>query len=127
MGKRGPKKGAVYAPTRTKEQAREALRQIVLRDMESLVSAQLENARGIRHLMMRDPKTGKFERVATSIDADRAAQEAQIDAALTSGNAFWIYTKDPSVQAFTDLMNRAIDTASACWSAIAASGKPCSG
>jgi hypothetical protein len=26
-----------------------------------------------------------------------------------SGNASWIYTKDPSVQAFTDLMNRALD------------------
>jgi hypothetical protein len=24
-------------------------------------------------------------------------------------NAFWIYSKDPSVQAFTDLMNRALD------------------
>jgi len=28
---------------------------------------------------------------------------------LASGNSFWIYTKDPSVQAFTDLMNRALD------------------
>ena len=33
----------------------------------------------------------------------------KIDKALKGGNAVWIYTKDPNVQAFTDLMNRAID------------------
>ena len=40
---------------------------------------------------------------------DPIVAEAQIDAALASGNLFWIYTKDHSVQAFTDLMNRALD------------------
>src|SRR5262249_6426886 len=60
------------------------------------------------HLMMRDPKTGKFERIAKDVDDPKVA-EAQIDAALASNNAVWIYTKDPSVQAFTDLMNRALD------------------
>jgi hypothetical protein len=45
-------------------------------------------------------KTGKFERVTGSPE--------QIDEALTTDNAFWIYTKDPNVQAFTDLLNRAL-------------------
>ena len=72
------------------------------------MQAQIDNAMGIKHLMMRDPKTGKFERVAKDATDPKVA-EAQIDAALTSGNSFWIYTKDPSVQAFTDLMNRALD------------------
>ena len=58
--------------------------------------------------MMRDPKTGKFERVAKDA-TDPQVAEAQIDEALASGNSFWIYSKDPSVQAFTDLMNRALD------------------
>lgn len=104
----GKPKGTKHAATISKEQAREALRQIVTARMTELVSAQLDNATGIRHLMMRDPKTGKFERVATTAD-DPAVAAAQIDAALATGNAFWIYTKDPSVQAFTDLMNRALD------------------
>ena len=39
---------------------------------------------------------------------DPIVAEAQIDAALASGNLFWIYTKDPNIQAFTDLMNRAL-------------------
>ena len=60
-----------------------------------------DNVLGIRHLMMRDPKTGKFERIT--------GDAKQIDKALKSKNACWIYTKDPNVQAFTDLMNRAID------------------
>ena len=60
-----------------------------------------DNIVGIRHLMMRDPKTGKFERVT--------GDAKQIDKALKTKTAFWIYTKDPNVQAFTDLMNRALD------------------
>lgn len=50
--------------------------------------------------MMRDPKTGKFERI-TDVE--------QIDEALKTDTAFWIYTKDPNVQTLTDLLNRAID------------------
>jgi hypothetical protein len=45
--------------------------------------------------MMRDPKTGKFERITGGAK--------QIDRALKTKNAIWIYTKDPNVQAFTDL------------------------
>ena len=56
---------------------------------------------GIRHLMMRDPKTGKLERIT--------GNAKQIDKAIKSKNACWIYTKDPNIAAFTDLLNRAID------------------
>ena len=66
------------------------------------MQAQIDNAMGIKHLMMRDPKTSKFERVAKDATDPKVA-EAQIDAALASGNSVWIYTKDPSVQAFTEL------------------------
>ena len=51
--------------------------------------------------MMRETNTGIFERVAGETD--------QIDEALKTDNAFWIYTKDPSVRAFTDLLHRALD------------------
>src|SRR5215831_18474491 len=66
-----------------------------------MLDAQFDNAEGLKHLMMRDPKTGKFERIT--------GDAKQIDEALKTDNAFWIYTKDPSVQAFTDLLNRALD------------------
>src|SRR5215510_215062 len=94
--------------TIAKEEARELARRVITKHLERLLAAQIDNAQGIKHLMMRDPKTGKFERVAVD-SRDPKVAEAQIDAALKSGNACWIYTKDPSVQAFTDLMNRALD------------------
>ena len=94
-------KGYRTRKTLDKEAAREALREMVKTRLAEMVEAQMDNAMGIRHLMLRDPKTGKFERVT---------DEAGIDAALASeGQAVWIYTKDPSTPAFTDLMNRTID------------------
>lgn len=49
-----------------------------------------DNVTGIRHLIMRDPKTGKFERITGSV--------GQIDEALKTGTAFWIYTRDPTLR-----------------------------
>jgi len=83
------------------EQTREFVRQYVTDHLEPLFAAQIDNAVGLKHLMMRDTKTGRFERVTGDVD--------QIDEAIKSKNAYWIYTKDPNVQAFTDLMNRALD------------------
>lgn len=97
-------KGHKTRKTIEKEAARAALRQIVLGQMERLVEAQLDNAIGIKHFIVRGEK-GKFERLS---------DPAQIEAALNAPNAeegstYWIYTKDPSIQSFSDLMNRAID------------------
>jgi len=97
----GPKKGAKYAPTITKEQAREALRQIVLREMEGLTAAQIAHAKGLSYLVGRD-KAGKFKKL-TSEEADKALA-GESDYTLVE-----VWEKDPSVQAFTDLMNRALD------------------
>ena len=88
--------------TLEKEQAREFVRQYVTERLEPLLAAQIDKAVGIKHLMMLDTNTGrKFERVT--------GDAKQIDKALKTKTAFWIYTKDPSTQAFTDLLNRAID------------------
>src|SRR5215831_6208978 len=77
------------------------MRQYVTERLPEYLDAMSDNILGIRHLMMRDPKTGKFERVT--------GDAKQIDEALKTKTAFWIYTKDPNVQAFTNLMNRALD------------------
>jgi hypothetical protein len=77
------------------------VRQYVTERLGPLLAAQIDNATSIRHLIMRDPKTGKFVRVTGDVE--------QIDEAIKSKNACWIYTKDPNVQAFTDLLNRALD------------------
>lgn len=95
----GRPKGSKNPATLTKEAARDALRQIVLRDMRDLVGAQLANAKGIRYLVVRDRATGKFLRVGK-----RAAEHLNPNEEIIE-----IWEKDPSVQAFTDLMNRALD------------------
>ena len=93
--------GQKMQKTIEKEAARELVRQTVIENLGPLLAAQIDNALGIKHLMMRDPKTGKFERITGGVE--------QIDKAVKSKNACWIYTKDPNVQASTDLLNRAID------------------
>ena len=98
----GPAKGTKYAPTLAKEAAREALRVVVMRHMDDMLRAQIAHAKGIGHLYTRD-KGGKFTKIEN---------QAQIDRLLTEGvedTDYWIFAKDPSVQAFTDLMNRALD------------------
>ena len=73
----------------------------VTEHLEPLLAAQIDNAVGIKHLMVLAPKTGKFERVT--------GDAKQIDQALKKKTACWIYTKDPNVQVFTDLLNRTLD------------------
>jgi hypothetical protein len=97
----GRKKGSLNASTITKEQAREALRQIVLREMDALVGSQISHAKGLSYLVGRD-KAGKFKKL-TSDEADKALS-GESDYTMVE-----VWEKDPSVQAFTDLMNRAID------------------
>lgn len=86
--------------TIAKEAAREALRQMVLTHMERLVAAQVAHAEGLKYLVTRDKKTGKFIRVG---EAMAKAKQGDTEETIE------VWEKDPSVQAFTDLMNRAID------------------
>jgi hypothetical protein len=99
----GRPKGTLNPSTITKEQARDALRQIVLREMDALASAQIAHAKGLKYLVARETKTGKFTRLTQE-------QTEKILAGESSEFAFIeVWEKDPSVQAFTDLMNRALD------------------
>lgn len=102
MGKRGPKKGAKFKKTIAKEQAREVARQIITRHMEPMIAAQVANALGIKYLVTREKKSGKFIRVTEAMA--KAKQELKDDEEIIE-----VWEKDPSVQAFTDLMNRALD------------------
>ena len=97
----GPKKGAKYAKTVAKEQAREIVREIITGELEPLIEAQIASAIGVSHFLVRNKTTGKFERIT---DPDK------IEAAMNAGGEYYrIFTKDPNVHAFADLMNRALD------------------
>ena len=56
---------------------------------------------GVSHFLVRDPVTGRFKRISDDDEIERAIDEGL--------EHYRIYTKDPNVQAFTDLMNRALD------------------
>jgi len=90
-------RGTKQRRTIDKEMARAALRQIVLTRMQQLVDAQLANAEGLKYLVVRDKASGKFLRVGEAMA--RASTEETIE----------VWEKDPSIAAFTDLMNRALD------------------
>lgn len=98
MGQRGPKKGAKYAKTIAKEEANKALAAIVLREMRDMTAAQISNAKGVKFLVVREKKTGKFLRVGKG-RAERLDPEHEI---------IEIWEKDPSILAYTDLMNRTL-------------------
>jgi hypothetical protein len=65
--------------------------------MPSMIAAQVAHARGLSYLVYRDKESGRFERVK------------DIDTVDQSLNTIEVWEKDPSVQAFTDLMNRLLD------------------
>src|SRR4051812_18388233 len=98
----GRPKGSKSAKTLDKEAARELVRQMVYADLAPLLAAQLSHAKGLKYLVTRDKKTGKFIRVTEAMAKHKstlADNEETIE----------VWEKDPSVQAFTDLMNRALD------------------
>ena len=95
----GPKVGSKFAKTITKEQAREALRAIVMQHFAPLIEGQIANAKGLRYLVVREKTTGKFLRVGEAGARGLKANEEIIE----------VWEKEPSVPAFTDLMNRTLD------------------
>lgn len=94
----GRKKGSKVID---KEMARELLRLKVVEHFGPLIEAQIANARGLKYLMVRDKKGGKFRRLASE---PKPGEVIGSDDEIIE-----VWAKDPSVQAFTDLMNRALD------------------
>ena len=83
--------------------ARAKLREMVFAQVEPLIQAQIDHAKGIKYLVVREKKGGKFVRVTETMAKARAGLDTSKEEIIE------VWEKDPSVQAFTDLMNRAID------------------
>lgn len=99
--KGGRRKGVKNHATIAKEEAREIARTLITAELEPLIASQISNAKGLSFLVVREKATGKFLRVGKN-RAERLNPEEEI---------IEIWEKDPSVQAFTDLLNRALDKA----------------
>jgi hypothetical protein len=97
----GPKKGTKYGPnkhTLSKEAGRDLVRQVVLNHLEDMMAAQVAHAKGLTYLVRRDKGSGKFVRVTADM-LDKQSDDDVIE----------MWTKEPNVPAFTDLLNRALD------------------
>jgi hypothetical protein len=96
----GKPKGFKAPATIDKELYRERLRQLVCAQLEPMAEAQVEHAKGVQYMILRMPD-GTYA---------RATEEKQIDAACAIGaTAFKIMTQAPNTQAFTALLDRALD------------------
>ena len=103
--RRGRPKGTTgiqHASTITKAEEREAHRAIIAKFAHRMIRSQVAAAIGIGHVFTRD-KTGKFSRIEDEEQATKLLTEG------TEGQDYWIFMKDPSTAAFSDLMNRAFD------------------
>jgi hypothetical protein len=99
----GQKKGAKWPSTIAKEEARELTRRLITEHLEPIIGAHITNAQGTKYLVTRNAKTGKFERVS----------QERMEQLLESGDkeleTIEVYDKDPSVEAFKTLLDRALD------------------
>jgi len=85
-------------PLISKAEARELVREMITPHLEPLIQAQIANAKGLSYLVVRDKKSGRFLRF------DGTPEKLNPDEEHIE-----IWAKDPSVQAFSDLLNRTID------------------
>lgn len=90
-----------------KDVLREQARRIIAPALAPLLKAQIANAIGLKYLVTRDKKTGKFIRVTEAMARQKqaAAQGGDADALET----IEVWEKDPSVHAFAELLNRLLD------------------
>ena len=100
----GTKLGRRWASTMEKALVREETRKFIQQHMPAMLRSQIAHAIGIGHVYTRDKK-GKFTRIE---------DEAKMEQLLTEGEQdrdYWIFAKDPSVHAFSVLLDRTLDQA----------------
>lgn len=95
-------KGHKTRKTVEKERAREIVRALITKQLKPLIDAQIAHALGLKFLVVRDKTTGKFVRVSEAM----ARQREKLG---PNEEVIEVWQKEPSVPAFTDLLNRAID------------------
>lgn len=100
----GLPKGYKFKRTLEKEQAREVLRQHLTERLDTVATALLSRAQGVRYFVTRNKKTGKYELV-TNPDQVIAALNAEDE------NTGEFYTDKPDVSAIREILDRALDKA----------------
>jgi hypothetical protein len=111
------KPGRRWLATMEKALVREETRKYIQQHMPAMLRSQIAHAIGIGHVFTRD-KHGKFTRIE---------DEARIEQLLSEGTQdtdYWIFAKDPSVHAFSVLLDRTLDQAPKHVELTGANGAP---
>jgi predicted lipase len=87
-----------------KVKAHDRLRELIWQHQDSLHEAQIKNALGIRYLVSRDKKTGKFTKL-TEAEAEARSKDA---AWQRDNETLEVWDERPNIQAYSDLMNRTL-------------------
>ena len=95
--------GIKHQSTITKEQARDAVRSLVIDKLRPLVEAQIAHASGLSYVVGRERTSGKFVKLT------QQQVEDTINGTDDQFVMLEVWQKEPSVQAFSDLLNRALD------------------
>lgn len=99
----GKPKGFKHMSTLTKELAREEARKYIQSHMPRMLSAQVENACGLAHLMIRN-EDGTWQKAPDEMTAEQVADVLNGDP-----NRYYIAMKDPNTQVFNTLAAYAWD------------------
>jgi len=110
---KGRKNNSTLQRAEKQEIEREAFRDYLKAHVNDLHAAQISNAKGIRYLVVRDKKSGKFLRVSEKLAGKLNVDEEVIE----------IWEKDPSSHAYAYLMDQFLDKPRQQEQAVAVTGK----
>ena len=102
MARGGKRPGAGAPKGWDKARAHQRLRELVWEQQDALHEAQIRNAMGIKYLVAREKKTGKF------VEVTEAQAKDILSGKIDSLEALEVWEKQPSIQAYADLMNRVL-------------------
>ena len=97
---KGRPKGSKNKATLRSRMEEDAFREEVKKHLEPILEAQVANAMGIKYIVVRKKKGGKFTRVTTAMA--KAREGLQNDEEIIE-----VWEKDPSSHAFKELLDRA--------------------
>ncbi len=89
--------GSKWKRTLEKEAIRELIKRKITPELEPMLDAQIAHAKGIKYLVTRNAKTGKFTRVGEAMAKN--ADEETVE----------VWEKDPSIEALKVLLDRTVD------------------
>lgn len=98
---KGGPKGRKWPKTLEREACERAFQQLIMESVRPMTEAHIANAQGVKYLIARDKRTGKF------IPLTEEMARIKLTGAENEHEIIELWEDKPNVQAYSDLMNRA--------------------